>query len=131
MTNYLTDIYYNYISYYKSFKEVIFYMSAEFSFSDNSMTVFLNGDIDHHSIKSLREEIDNMITQKIPEKLIMDFKNVDFMDSSGIGLVIGRFRCINELNGSLIIQNPPYHIKKVMKLAGIDKLAQITSDSME
>ncbi len=106
-------------------------MSAEISFSDNIMTVFLSGDIDHHSVRSVRDEIDNAVNEKNPEKLILDFSKVDFMDSSGIGLVIGRFKCINEINGSLKIKNPPVHIKKVMKLAGIDKLAQFTSDNME
>lgn len=50
------------------------------------------------------------------------------MDSSGIGLVIGRFKSMQEVNGKIIVQNPPYHIKKVMKLAGIDKIAKITNN---
>lgn len=107
-------------------------MSVEFGFSDDEkeITAFLSGDIDHHSAKDMREEIDRIICEKMPRSLILDFSKVIFMDSSGIGLVIGRFKTIQDFNGSITVQNPPSHIRKVMKLAGIDKIARITN-SME
>jgi stage II sporulation protein AA (anti-sigma F factor antagonist) len=107
-------------------------MPVEIRFSDNGndITALLSGDIDHHSAKDMREEIDRVICEKMPASLILDFSRVVFMDSSGIGLVIGRFKNMQEFNGNVIVQNPPFHIRKVMKLAGIDKIARITN-SME
>ena len=102
-------------------------MPVKVEFSDNDVTAIISGDIDHHSAKSIREEIDYAVFEKSPKTLVLDFSQVGFMDSSGIGLVIGRFKSMQEINGKLIVQNPPYHIKKVMKLAGIDKIAKITT----
>ena len=56
--------------------------------------------------------------------LVLDFSLVTFMDSSGIGLVMGRFRLMQENDGKVVLQNLPAPIRKVMKLAGLDKLAE-------
>lgn len=82
----------------------------------------ISGDIDHHSAKSIREKIDSDIQIYEPKLLILDFKDVDFMDSSGIGLVMGRYKMLRGIKGEVAISNCPTHIKKVMKLAGIEKL---------
>lgn len=103
-------------------------MPIKVEFSNDDVTALISGDIDHHSARDLREEIDNIIIEKTPKTLTLDFSQVGFMDSSGIGLVIGRFKSMQEVNGKVIVQNPPHHIKKVMKLAGIDKLAKITTN---
>lgn len=57
--------------------------------ADKQLTALLVGDIDHHTAKRLREEIDEKIEQMLPEVLVLDFGGVTFMDSSGIGLVMG------------------------------------------
>ena len=59
----------------------------------------------------------------LPEILVLDFKDVTFMDSSGIGLVMGRYKLMQSMDGELRIQNVSSHMKKVMRLAGLDKLA--------
>ena len=61
----------------------------------------------------------------MPEKLIIDFKDVTFMDSSGIGLVMGRYKLMRSLGGEIEVKNVSSHIKKVMKLAGLDLLAVV------
>ena len=73
-------------------------------------------------IKKMREEIDSNAQQHLPKMLILDFGEVDFMDSSGIGLVLGRYRMMQELGGELCLQDMPAHIRKVMRVAGIDNL---------
>lgn len=100
-------------------------MPVKISNKDNRTTAFLSGEIDHHMAPSLRREIDFAIRENRSCELILDFSEVTFMDSSGIGLVMGRYKLMNELGGSIIIQNPPPAIKKVMKLSGIDRLADI------
>ena len=90
---------------------------------DGIITAFIMGDIDHHSAKEIRETIDFSLESSLPEILVLDFKDVTFMDSSGIGLVMGRNKLMQSMDGELRIQNVSSHMKKVMRLAGLDKLA--------
>ena len=92
---------------------------------DSTLTVKLEGEIDHHMAKGMREEIDQTAQRTRPILMILDFKDVTFMDSSGIGLVMGRYRLMETTNGKLKVINTSPHIKKVMKLAGLDRLAEI------
>ncbi len=100
-------------------------MSVKISAENNIITAYLSGEIDHHCAATLRYEIDSAVRELTPSELILDFSQVEFMDSSGIGLVMGRYRLMNELGGKVSINNPQPHIKKVMKLSGIEKLAII------
>lgn len=92
---------------------------------DGVTTAYLSGEIDHHCAKGIRDEIDAAIEQRKPEELILDFKNVTFMDSSGIGLVMGRYRLMQMYGGKVEVCNASLHIRKVMRLAGLDRLAAI------
>ena len=67
---------------------------------------------------------DESVIQSGAKTLVLDFSLVTFMDSSGIGLVMGRFRLMQENGGELVLQNLPAPLRKVMKLAGLDKLAK-------
>ncbi len=92
---------------------------------ENTVIARLSGEIDHHSAKELRSDIDLAIDRHRPEKLILDFDGVTFMDSSGIGLVMGRYKAVKLCGGCVIIENTGSQIKKVMRLAGLDRLAVI------
>lgn len=100
-------------------------MSLKVYMAEESVTAYLTGEIDHHSAKGMREEIDETVQRASPDELILDFKDVTFMDSSGIGLVMGRYALMQEFGGTLKVVNLSSHIKKVMKLAGLDRLAVI------
>lgn len=91
--------------------------------SEDTMTAYLLGEIDHHTAREIREEIDDTATRSHPKELVLDFKDVTFMDSSGIGLIMGRYALMQELGGELHVTGQSAHIKKVMKLAGLDRLA--------
>lgn len=98
-------------------------MAVKVYIADEILTAYLVGDIDHHSAKGMREEIDEAAMRAKPKEMILDFREVSFMDSSGIGLVMGRYAVMQELGGVLRLINLTGHIKKVMKLAGLDRLA--------
>jgi len=83
----------------------------------------LFGELDHHSVQPIREEIDQTVLQTHPCELILNFGGVSFMDSSGIGLVMGRYKLIQELGGSLRLTELSNPIRRVMQVAGMDKLA--------
>ncbi len=104
-------------------------MSLEIKSVGELLTVLLDGEIDHHRAKEMREKIDEAIEFNMPSLLIMDFGGVTFMDSSGIGLVMGRYRILQKKGAKLNLTNLPPNIYKVMKLAGIEKLAKIEKES--
>ncbi len=106
-------------------------MSVRIYLADEIMTAYLDGEIDHHSAKGIREEIDDTAQRAHPSILILDFKDVSFMDSSGIGLVMGRYSLMQELEGELRVINLSGHIRKVMKLAGLDRLAVLESGGVK
>lgn len=91
------------------------------------ITAVIYGDIDHHTAKCIRGEIDRAVKEYNPKTLIIDFANVTFMDSSGIGLVMGRYKIMSELDGEVLTANPPPYIRRVMQLAGLHRLCRIVN----
>lgn len=100
-------------------------MNTKIDFSNNTLYVRLEGDIDHHSAKYIREDIDRELYKYQPKTLIMDLSAVDFMDSSGLGLILGRYTKVNLLGGVLKVANPSPRIEEMLILAGTDKLIPI------
>ena len=96
---------------------------------EGRLTVALTGEIDHHCAKAYIQAIAAKIEAYMPNVCVLDFREVTFMDSSGIGLVMGRYRLMRELGGELRVTGVPSHIKKVMHLSGLDKLAVLEPDN--
>ncbi len=94
--------------------------------NEQTLVACLSGDIDHHTASSMRTEIDRAVRSSPINRLVLDFSQVSFMDSSGIGLVMGRYKLISELGGVCEVADPPPYIAKVMKLSGIERLCEIT-----
>lgn len=93
---------------------------VSFTSAGNQLCAYLSGEIDHHSAQLLRQSIDSEIAGRMPEVLLMDFTGVGFMDSSGVGLILGRSKQMQALEGQLVVQHAPSGIQKMLNLAGID-----------
>lgn len=89
------------------------------------LTVRIGGEVDHHAAKHLREDIDKKIFFHRPAVLVLDLSDVGFMDSSGLGLMLGRYTRMNEIGGRLIIANPSPQTEKIIKLSGLDDKIEI------
>ncbi len=100
-------------------------MAIEINVTGEVVTAYLKGELDHHTAREMREEIDTAVELNMPTLLVLDFKDISFMDSSGIGLVMGRYRNLAKTGATMQISGAPPYIKKVMKLAGIERLASI------
>ncbi len=100
-------------------------MPVYITFEDDMMMAKIIGDIDHHTAKDIREDIDTALFDHKPKVLYLDYKEVTFMDSSGIGLIMGRYKQMQLLEGELRVINVSAQLKKVMRVAGLDKLAVI------
>ena len=90
------------------------------------MTAYLSGELDHHNAPAVREKIDAFAVGFCPAHAILDFGGVTFMDSSGVGLVMGRSKLLAELSCTLEVRNLSPHAYKVMRLAKLDKLAALS-----
>ncbi len=88
----------------------------------SELTLYLRGEIDHHSARKMRETADALIHQKKPSLLKMNFSGVSFMDSSGIGLIMGRYRTMLLYGGKLRVVSIPEQIRKMMELSGLGTL---------
>ena len=89
---------------------------------DDKMIIYISGEIDHHSSREIREGVDRLIITHRPKVFILDLAGVDFMDSSGLGLVLGRYRRVKELEGDMYIANADERTMKILKMAGVDKI---------
>ena len=93
--------------------------TVTFSAAGETLYAYLAGEIDHDAAQSLRIQLDDALVSRAPQTLILDFGGVGFMDSSGIGLILGRQRCAHTLGTALRLQHAPGQLKKVLQLAGI------------
>ncbi len=100
-------------------------MSVTMESSAQLITAFIDGEIDHHSAQEIRRAIDDETDRLLPKVLRLDFSGVTFMDSSGIGLVMGRQRNVMSYGGKTEVVNLPAQCYKVMKLARLDRIAKI------
>lgn len=96
---------------------------------DKKLTIALSGEIDHHSAKEIMRKIGQKIDQYLPAQCVLDYKEVSFMDSSGIAVVIQCVRRLRELRGEVILRNVGVQPMKVFTASGIERIAQIEQRS--
>lgn len=94
---------------------------------DNVYIVKLKGEIDHIASAEIKDAITNDINNNRIKNLILDFSEVTFMDSSGIGMIIGRYKQMKNLNGDIIITGINAYTERVINLSGINKIIKVFS----
>ena len=91
----------------------------EYQVQENCLTVYLPHELDHHNAEEIRKESDHLIEHNHVRYVIFDFADTDFMDSSGIGLVLGRYKRVRKWNGTLVVIPGSSYISRVLGLSGI------------
>lgn len=94
-------------------------MQIEFEMSDETITAILTGELDHHTVLSARADIDHAMQVYKAKNLILDFSGVSFADSSGIGMIMGRYNKVKEKGGCIMLCGCSVYIKKIFEMAGI------------
>lgn len=89
------------------------------------MTVRLSGEVDQHTAKAMRGEIDRRIRTQTPRSLKLDLKDVSFMDSAGIGLILGRYKLMSEAGGRVELCNVPESCGRIIGMSGITHILDI------
>lgn len=92
---------------------------------DKRLIFEIEEDIDECCVQKIRRRIDNEIQRYMPKEVIFDFSNVSFMDSAGIGLIIGRYKLINMIGGELKIANVKTQIQKIFEMSGLLRLIPV------
>ena len=93
---------------------------------DSLLCVYLRGEIDHHSSAFLREELDALIMRERPRRLVFYLSGVEFMDSAGLGLLMGRYRLLKELGAVMAIADANERILKILRLCGMERFFEIS-----
>lgn len=93
-----------------------------FAHAGDTLLAYLAGEIDHHAAQGLRLRIDEQIADCLPSELVLDFGGVEFMDSSGVGLILGRAKRMQALEGRVAVQKAPPAVAKMLRLARIETL---------
>lgn len=88
-------------------------------YENDVLTARLAGELDHHLAAEIRTKIDEAMMANLPKKLILELSEIEFMDSSGLGLILGRYTKAQEIGCLLILQNPTRRIKRIMEVSGI------------
>jgi stage II sporulation protein AA (anti-sigma F factor antagonist) len=91
----------------------------------STLKIKLRGEIDHHSAVAVRTSIDDIIRKKSPLELVIDMSAVNFMDSSGLGLIMGRYALMKQMGGNTVVADPNARIEKIMRLAGLERIVPI------
>ncbi len=92
---------------------------------DGRLILTLSGEIDHHSALFLRQNADELIYKLRPHTVAVDLSKIEFMDSSGLGFIMGRYALLKKLGGVIVLIDPNTRVKKILSLAGLERIIKI------
>ena len=101
---------------------------VKYNGNENVLKIKVTGEIDHHSARGLRDDIDREVFLYRAKTVLLDLSAIDFMDSSGLGLILGRYTKIKQLNGKLKLMNPSQSVMKILELAGTERIIPVEFD---
>lgn len=91
----------------------------------DTVLVKVSGELDHCSAKGIRRELDELIKDPQVKKLVLDLKDMPFMDSSGIGVILGRYRTLSMRGGKVAVKNMNPQVQRVFALSGMAEIIQV------
>lgn len=97
-------------------------MDVRFKKDGVTLIVSIEGEIDHHTSRLLKERIDSKFIMETVKNMIIDLSRVTFMDSAGIGLIMGRMKRVLSVGGRMSIRNPKPEVLKMLKMSNVDNL---------
>ncbi len=99
-------------------------MDIKFGKEGNALVVLIEGEIDHHTASRARERIDSKFLMEPVKNMVMDLSRVTFMDSAGIGLILGRLSRVTSVGGKMSIRKPKPEINKILKMSKIESIVE-------
>lgn len=98
---------------------------VEITVDKETLLAKISGEIDHHTSKMLRMEIDRRISDVLPKTVKIDLSGVSFMDSSGLGLILGRSKSAKNIGADFVLLEAPKRIQNMFDMSGFDRLIKI------
>jgi stage II sporulation protein AA (anti-sigma F factor antagonist) len=86
---------------------------------DGVVVAWLSGELDHHAADDVRKQLDTALYRREPRRLVLDMSKLTFMDSSGIGVVLGRYRKVKESGGRMSVRGLSSRMDRILMLAGV------------
>lgn len=102
-------------------------MNTKYEDKDKLLIFEITEEIDHHTTEKMRRKMDSEIERYMPKKIVFDFNQVTFMDSAGIGMLIGRYKAVRRLGGVAELINVIPSIKKIFEMSGLLKIIPINN----
>ena len=109
-------------------------MESKFYDKDKLLILKITDEIDDHNVQNIRRKADYEIERYMPKKIIFDFDSVTFMDSAGIGMVIGRYKQTAMLGGKMALANLTESVRKIFEMSGVLRLipeVELSKDYLE
>lgn len=100
-------------------------MHIKFTNRGTTLIIRIIGELDHHTAEYVRQKIDGELLKSTTRNIIFDFSELSFMDSSGIGVIIGRYKNILKLNGKAAVVNTNDQIMRILDMSGILKIIPV------
>ena len=97
-------------------------MKSIYEKENKRLTFEIHEEIDDYVVQNMKRRIDNEIERYMPKEVIFDFNKVSFMDSAGIGLIIGRYKLASMLGGKVEVTNLTVQVRKIFEMSGILKI---------
>lgn len=97
----------------------------KYEIQENYLTIYLPRDLDHHAAEEIKQKTDHLIDSSHIRYVLFDFADTEFMDSSGVGVIMGRYRKVYMFGGGVYAVNANERMKKILKMSGITKIMQI------
>lgn len=95
---------------------------AEYEIKEETLKIKLPEELDHSNTAGIRKEADSRIYSGSVRNVEFDFSKTKFMDSSGIGMIMGRYRLVNPIGGKIILSGVQGNIERIIKISGLYKL---------
>lgn len=96
-------------------------IEGQFKVIDDYLCIKMPKEIDHHNAESLSKRVDKFILEGKVNHVVFDFADTEFMDSSGIGIIAGRYKKVQYLGGNVYILNAGKQVNRILMLSGIQK----------
>lgn len=98
---------------------------TNYAIIDNYLCIKMPKEVDHHGAAHIREEADRLLLDEKVRNIVFDFEDTTFMDSSGIGIIIGRYRKISSLGGRVYAINADDRIRRILSTSGMSSVIQM------
>ncbi len=101
----------------------------EFQVIDHCLMIRLPEEVDHHKAGFICEQADQYIFRESVDHVVFDFEDTRFMDSSGVGIIMGRYKKISCFGGKVYILHADKQIRRILKLSGMDKIVEVVEEN--